>query len=330
MNYLLTGSTGFIGGMMVKYLMQLHPKKEITFVLPVRNLKTAKEKFSGILDENVKFVFIECPLEKITKEKFPKEISIDYIIHCAAPTSSGYMLSNPVETADSIVLGTRNMLELARHFHVKSMVYLSSMEVYGVVEDIGRKRNEEELGSLDLENVRSCYPMGKRMAEHYCHIYQQEYGIPVKIARLAQIFGKGVRLNDNRVYMQFAKAVIEKRDIVLKTEGKTIGNYCASEDAMSAIYTILIKGKDGEVYNVVNEGNTMAVRDMAEFAAEQIADGKIKVKIELEDLKKTGYAPYTGLIMSGKKLQQLGWKPVKGMFQMYEDVLIEIKKSSFQ
>lgn len=91
----------------------------------------------------------------------------------------------------------------------------SSDKVYGTVDDIGRPRKEDELGGMEIFFSRCCYPRGKRMAEHYCYIYQQEYGIPVKIARLAQTFGKGIRPDDNRVYMQFARAVNEGRDIIL-------------------------------------------------------------------------------------------------------------------
>ena len=109
------------------------------------------------------------------------------------------------------------------------MVYVSSMEEYGVTEDTGAFAGEEELGMIDLKAPRSCYPMGKRMAEHYCHIYYEEFQVPVKIARLAQTFGRGISLRDDRVYMQFARAVFEGRDIVLKTAGKSVGNYCAIE-----------------------------------------------------------------------------------------------------
>ena len=214
---------------------------------------------------------------------------------------------------------------LARKKQIKDMVYLSSMEVYGLVNDIGRMRMEGELGDVDLFSSRSCYPLGKRMAEHYCYLYQQEYGIPVKIARLAQTFGKSIRLDDNRVYMQFARAAYEGRDIVLKTKGDSMGNYCASDDAVDAIFTILYHGKAGEAYNVVNEANTMCIRDMAELVAGHIAGGQIDVRMELEDSGTTGYAPDTGLRLSGEKLRKLGWYPAKKLTEMYQDVIQELK-----
>lgn len=313
--YLITGSTGYIGRMLVNKLLEVN--NEIYLILPVRNVEKAESLFADNLD---RITFVENDISDMLCIKN----DIDYIIHCAATTTSAYMISNPIEVADGIVLGTRNILELAKCKNIKSMVYLSSMEVYGNVSDIGRAQKEHELGEISLNSSRSCYPLAKRMAEHYCHIYAQEYGVPVKIARLAQTFGRGVRLEDNRVYMQFARAVQSGNDIVLKTHGNSMGNYCATDDAVSAIFKILDLGINGEVYNVVNEANTMTIRDMAHFVADKIAGGRIKVRIEAEDLSVTGYAPDTGLRLSSEKLRGLGWKPTKDLVQMYEDVLKEI------
>ena len=309
-SYLITGATGLIGNSLIKNII----------IAVARNVAKFSEIYKEYDCRNVVFLSMDlCRTEDVKSIEEP----IDYIIHCAASTVSAYMISNPVEVSDGIVLGTRNVLELAKEKKVKSMVYLSSMEVYGSVSDIGRPRREDELGNIAIGSARSCYPLAKRMAEHYCYIYGQEYGVPVKTARLAQTFGKGVSLEDNRVYMQFAKAAHEGRDIVLKTMGNSMGNYCAVDDVVSAIFTILHKGVDGETYNVVNEDNTMSIRSMAELVAYEIAGRSIGVRVEQEASSKTGYAPDTGLRMSGEKLRSLGWKPTKNLKQMYKDMLDE-------
>ncbi len=324
-NYFITGITGLIGSLIMKKIIQSEEYAEgnVRITALVRNTIKFQEMYKDYDCSSV--MLLEGELSENLTDKAALN-SIDYMIHCASATTSSYMISNPVETADSIVMGTHNILELARQRKIKSMVYLSSMEVYGKVPDIGRPRREEELGEIQLDNARSCYSLGKRMAEHYCYIYAQEYGIPVKIARLAQTFGTGARPEDNRVYMQFARSVAEKRDIVLRTEGLSMGNYCATEDAINAIFTILYKGADGEAYNVVNEANTMCIRDMAQLVAKQVAGGSIKVKIELEDSNKTGYAPDTGLRLSGEKLGKLGWQPTKNLVEMYKDVVREVSR----
>lgn len=322
--WLITGVTGFIGSLLVKYLMsQLEYKKGLISILGlVRNEEKAKEVFSGEDCTNLQFIKVDlCEASAI----MAIEESVDYIVHCAAATASSYMISNPVETADGIVLGTRNVLELAKRKAVKSVVYVSSMEVYGRVGDIGRPRVEEELGRVVLDSPRSCYPLGKRMAEHYCHVFWKQYGVPVKVARLAQTFGSGVHPEDNRVYMQFARAVIEGRDIVLKTQGRSFGNYCSSEDVIEAIMFLLELGAEGEIYNVVNEANTMRIYEMAELVATRLAQGRIKVRVNEENPKKTGYAPDTELRLSGTKLQKLGWMPKKSLLEMYQDVIKELE-----
>ena len=97
-----------------------------------------------------------------------------------------------------------------------------------------------------------------------------------------------------------------------------MGNYCGIHDAVRGILTILKYGKDGEAYNVVNEENTMTIREMAE----KIAGGRIKIRYDIPEEDVYGYAPDTGLRLSGEKLMALGWKPTEGLEKMYRDMLI--------
>lgn len=318
---LITGATGMIGGSLVRGISE--KKIPCQMILPVRSIAKAKKLYRDLMNlDYQKLVFIETQLGDICPEQFP--MPIDAIIHCACITQSQEMITHPIETADSIVIGTKNVLELARKKQVNSMVYVSSMEVYGKVEDTGETVDEDQLGDIDLHSPRSCYPMGKRMAEHYCHIYYHEHKVPVKIVRLAQTFGRGVRSDDNRVYMQFAHAVREGRNIILRTQGTSMGNYCGIDDAITGILKILEHGRDGEAYNVVNEENTMTIREMAELVAKEIAGGRIHVTFDIPEDNRYGYAARTGLRLSGKKLENLGWKPRQTLVDMYRDMLEEL------
>lgn len=322
---LITGATGFIGSLLVKTLAGWDREDAVRLVLPVRNKAKAVSMY-GEKMKQINLTVFESDAESLTAEKLCQYgISVDYIIHCASVTESSEMISHPAEVMDGIILGTRNVLEIARKHRIKSMVYLSSMEVYGIVSEEERPVTEEHLGKVELFSPRSCYPIGKRAAEHYCYIYFREYGVPVKIARLSQIFGKGVREDDNRIFMQFARAIKEKTDIVLHTTGESVGNYCESMDAVRAILTILEKGKNGEAYNIVNEKNTMRIRDMAELAAHKIAGGEIRVTYETQNAGIYGYAPSTGLRLSSEKLRKLGWQPSKSLEQMYMDLLDDLQ-----
>lgn len=309
--YMITGATGFIGHTIAETLRD----KQVQLVLPVRNLEKAKKMYP----DTTNITFVNSDLENLKVEDFPMDI--DYIIHCAAVTVSKEMVTSPVEVADGILIGTKNILNIAKEKNVESMVFLSSMEAYGHVADDGARRSEYELGDIDVTSARSCYPMGKRMAELYCYLYANEYNVPVKVARLAQVFGSGVLPTDTRVFMQFARSANEGKDIVLKTKGMSVGNYCETRDAVSGILTILEKGKSGETYNVVNEENTMRISEMAELVCREIAEKPIQVVFDIEDSGKTGYAADTGLRMSSKKLESLGWKAQYNLIDMYHELI---------
>lgn len=332
--YLITGSTGFIGSMVVRRLVESDAFKvgNIKLVLYAKNKEKFWQMYKGLCDtyntcdyeRNVsdhksQIYLLFCEIEDIGKRDICP--NVDYIIHCAANTTSSIMVSNPVETIDGIVAGTKSVLELAKVEQVKSIVYLSSMEVYGDIKcSSDHRATEEMLGDIDILKPRSSYPLGKRMAECYCSAYATEYDVPVKIARLAQVFGQGIKPDETRSFAQFARAAIEGRNIVLKTEGKSINNSVASEDAVDAIFYLLYNGENGQAYNVVNEHNTMSIRDMAELVAGELSGGQSKVVIDIEDRAKTGYAADTSLYMSGEKLRLLGWEAKKGLVEMYKDV----------
>lgn len=335
--YLVTGVTGYIGSKIVDCIFASEEFKrgKINLILNARNqehfYKMYEDKISSYkveeLDNNKSGVqILLCDIECINNDCYTKKNQlggqgIDYIIHCASTTTSSIMVSNPVETIDGIVAGTKAVLELAKEYNVKSMVYLSSMEVYGNIECTPNDRaTEDMLGDIDILKPRSSYPLGKRMAEGYCAAYANEYGVPVKIARLAQTFGKGILPSENRSFAQFVRAAAEGRDIVLKTEGKSIGNSVAIEDAIDAIFFLLENGENGQAYNVVNEKNTMSIKQMAELVVHSIGKDKMKVTIDIEDPSKTGYAADTSLYMSGEKIRKLGWEAKKGIEEMFLDV----------
>lgn len=313
-SYFITGATGYIGSMLVKRLLVQEPDAQITVL--VRDRKRLEERFSKKETEHL-FVFIGDVADAGQMEKI--EGDFDYLFHCAAVTKSAEMIEKPTEVAGVILDGTRQMLDLAGRCQVKSMVFLSSMEVYGNI-SLGERRVTEEMsGEIDLFSARSCYPLAKRMAEHLCYCYTDEYGVPVKVARLAQTFGEGILPSEGRVFAQFIRAAKEKRDIVLHTDGTSLGNYCEIQDALSALLLLAEKGENGQAYNVVNEATTMEIRQLAQLAAEKIGHGEIAVRYEIPEGNMYGYGAKTGLRMSAEKIQALGWRPTKGLEEMLKD-----------
>ena len=311
---LITGATGLIGYTLVHALLYANRQRHLNMqvLAVVRDLARAKERFSTVSgDSALSFVIGNV-------EHFP-EINgpIDYIVHGASQTASKAFVDQPVETILTALKGTENLLELARNKAVSGMVYLSSMEVYGYPAK-GHKVTEDEIGSLTPLDVRNSYPISKIQCESLCYAYAKEYGVPVMSARLTQTFGPGVNYKDGRVFAEFARCVVEKRDIVLKTKGETERCYLYTADAVTAILTILLKGEAGQAYNVANESTYCSIAEMAEEIAR---DGDIKVRFDIQDESKNGYLKTLFMDMDTSLLQRMQWHAGIDSVAMYRSVI---------
>ena len=307
---MVTGATGLIGSLCIKAMQR---NGHINIVGLARNPEKVKTTFDNV--GNIQFLYQDI------QEPISNTIECDYIIHTANSTTSQYFLSNPVEVIDSIYLGTKQVLEYSkRHNRIKGVVYLSSMEVFGVVNSRARVQ-ENDLGKLDLQSIRSCYSEGKRLAELLCKSYSEEYKVPVRVARLAQTFGPGVQKSDKRVFAQFARSAMKGEDIVLHTNGQSVGNYCYTRDVIKAIFLLLTKGNIGEAYTVVNEETTCTIAEMAEMVAHEFSNGQSKVIFDISLDKQYGYAPETQLRLSSEKLRTLGWVPEVNLQTMYKRMI---------
>lgn len=316
--FLVTGATGVIGFNLISGLIYANIQKQLDLkiIALVRDLKKAEKKYAEHMND------CDC-LEFLTGDvvELPEiEEGIDYIIHTASPTASNYFIENPVETIKISVLGTMNVLELAREKKIKGMIYTSSMEVYGApkTEDV---LSEEDVGYMNPLVVRNCYPEGKRLCESMCTAYASEYDVPVMSIRLAQTFGLGIEKNDNRVFAEFARCVIEKKDIVLLTDGSSKRCYLYTMDAVSAILTVLTKGEPGTAYNAGNPETYCSVREMAEMVVKDFADNAIKVKMSENSRRSEKFPPPHFYNLGIDRISRLGWKAEKGLREMYQILL---------
>ena len=211
---LITGATGFIGSMLTRLFLVSNMKygTDINIICSVRNIEKAEALFSNLKNSE--------QLVYITNGLVACNDSVDYIFHTAAPTTSKFFVTQPVETLNGSISTTLDVLQYATKNKVKKIVYLSSMEQYGIQQVDYQNMTEDDLGYIHHLDVRSSYSEGKRICECYCSAYFHEYNVPVCIARVAQCFGPGLSLLDNRVSMQFAKSVIHNKNIILhKIEG---------------------------------------------------------------------------------------------------------------
>ncbi len=313
---LVTGATGLIGVSIVRALLTIG---NIRVIALVRNLEKAQTIYGNLVSPNLK-IYISDITDEIKMEE-----PVNYIFHCASITTSKTMIEKPVETILTSVDGTNNILNFAREKKCESVVYVSSMEVYGSF-DTSKEIREEELGYINPLKVRSNYPESKRMCENMCVAYYSEFEVPVKIARLAQTFGAGILQGENRVFAQFAKSVINSEDIIMHTKGLSEGNYCYTRDCMTGLLTILLKGENGEAYNISNPECHTSIADMAKMVAEKIAGNRIKVIYDIPETDTFGYAADTKMKLNSDKLQKLGWSPSIGLEEAYRRMISDMKE----
>lgn len=316
--FMVTGATGLIGSCLVRLLLLLNKEYAagISIVAVVRDKKKAINMF-GPSDNLLQYYVCDF----MENSCFQPDFNADYIVHLAGPTASRFFVDHPAETLLTIVGGTRTVLDYARRVNAKAVVFVSSLEVYGIVTDDKRQLTESMLGSIDFSDSRSSYPAAKLAAETMCHAYAEEYGVPVCIARLAQTFGAGITADDNRVFAQFARTVVNNSDIILHTQGALSRCYCYTTDAVNAILCLMMKGNSGEVYNVANEDTYISIKEMAQMLCDTFMSGKNPV-VELH--QGMGYSPTTKLRLSAAKLRSLGWKPRYGLKEMFIRLIASI------
>ena len=303
----ITGATGLVGSMLVRCLCAA--PVEITVIAHVRNEQKARAMFG---DLPVRY----CVGDVTTPVNF--EGKVDHILHTASVTASKTFVTQPVDTLMTAIDGTKNLLEFAREKAAESMVYVSSMEAFGITDPSLERVTEKDLGYIDILSVRSSYSEGKRICECLCAAYAAQYGVNVRIARLAQTFGAGVSRTDGRVFAQFTKSCLEGRDIVLHTEGKSMGNYCYTADCVRGLLTIALKGENGNAYTVVNPSTSMQIRQVAKLVSDTLTEGKTQVIFDIPESALTyGYAPDVTMRLSGDKLMALGWKPEVDLPEMF-------------
>ena len=295
---LITGSTGLIGSLLVSSLLAASRKYDLhlRILCIVRNIKQFYAMFG---EDNEEILLLQSD---VSSAELPSS-HVDYIFHFASMTSSEAFVTNPVEVLDTNLCGTKHMLELARKAEVKRFVYLSTMEVYGTPQD-DTGITEDFPQTVDAGVVRSCYPVSKIACESLCRAYASEYGVRINIFRLAQTFGPGVKLTDQRLFAYLSKCAVYHQNIILKTKGSTKRNYLYTSDAIKAIFTGISDEKTiGETYNAANEQTYCSVYDMAKIASKL---GNIQVSMDLNG-DTSMYAPPLHMNLKTEKIKALGW-----------------------
>ena len=195
-----------------------------------------------------------------------KHETFDMLIHAATEASVRLNKDNPLLMWDTIVLGTKRVLDFAVHAKVNECLILSSGAVYGPALE-GSDLHETYVNYPLSEKTASAYAYGKISSEQLSMLYHQSYGLDVKIARCFAFVGPYLPLDTHFAVGNFILNAIRNEPIVIRGDGQAIRSYLYAADLMIWLWTILIKGEAGEIYNVGSDKD-ISIKNLAYFIRE--------------------------------------------------------------
>jgi len=196
-----------------------------------------------------RFTFLQ---HDVTQPLPPRALpaKMDGIFHLACPASPRWYQAQPIETTRTAVLGTLNMLDLA-HRRGIPILQASTSEVYG--SPLRHPQREEDWGQVNPIGPRACYDEGKRCAESLCADYRRNFGVDVRIARIFNTYGPGMRADDGRVVSNFILQALRGEPLTVDGDGQQTRSLCFVDDLVEGLVRLL--ETPGEMALPVNLGN---------------------------------------------------------------------------
>jgi UDP-glucuronate decarboxylase len=286
---LVTGGAGFIGSHLCERLLAMNRE-----VLCLDNFFTGSKDNIRALLKHPRFELIRHDIVE------PILLEADEIYHLACPASPIHYQHNPVKTIKTNVIGTLNMLGIAKR--VKARILLSSTsEVYG--DPMVHPQVEGYWGNVNPIGIRSCYDEGKRVAESLMVSYHMQNDVDIRIARIFNTYGPHMAPDDGRVISNFARDALNGDPLTIYGDGKQTRSFCYVSDMVEG----LIKLMESESYTgPINLGNP---NEMEIIEVAHIIKGltKSSSKIVFEELPQDD--PKRRLPDITKARHELGWKP---------------------
>ncbi|NLQ07051.1 SDR family oxidoreductase [Cylindrospermopsis raciborskii LB2897] len=237
MRILVTGGAGFIGSHLIDRLMSNNHE-----VICLDNFYTGSKQNVMSWLNNPRFEIIRHDITE------PIRLEVDQVYHLACPASPVHYQYNPIKTVKTNVMGTLNMLGLAKRVKARFLL-ASTSEVYGDPEI--HPQTEDYRGSVNPIGIRSCYDEGKRVAETLTFDYYRENKVDVRVARIFNTYGPRMLENDGRVVSNFVVQALRGNPLTVYGEGQQTRSFCYVSDLVEG----LIKLMNGDYTGPVNLGN---------------------------------------------------------------------------
>ncbi len=271
----ITGGTGFFGIWLQMSFIYINRKLNLDSRLIL--LTRDKKKFLSKYPWLKKYSELYFHEGDIIDFDFIDD-QIDYVIHAATEASVKLNEEEPLRMFNTIVNGTKRVLEFARFKKVKSFLLTSSGAVYGSQPSEIENMPEYYSGAPAISEVSSVYGEGKRMAEVLGAVYFNKFGLPVKIARCYAFMGPFLPLNAHFAAGNFIENVLKGEDIIISGDGKPFRSYMYSADLMIWLWTILFKGTDNSAYNVGSD-QPLSILELAQLIS-RYGNSELKVIVQ--------------------------------------------------
>lgn len=309
----ITGGTGFFGIWLQMSFISINRRLGLNsrLILLTRNKRKFLDGYPWI-EEYDEITFLEGDINNFD---FVKD-DIDYIIHAATEASVKLNLEEPLTMFETVVNGTKRILEFARIKKVKSFLLTSSGAIYGKQPSEVGNVTEDFQGCPNPSDPGAVYGEGKRMAEVLCAVYHKHYNLPVKIARCYAFVGPFLPLDGAFAVGNFIKNVINDEDILIEGDGTPYRSYLYAGDLMIWLWTILLKGENNYPYNVGSD-QSVSIKNLAMLVAEDNIVKKTSINIKTPE---SGKPPLRYVPSINRAEKELGLK-------IYTDLKTAIRKT---
>lgn len=294
MRILVTGGAGFIGSHLCERLLA-----EGHDVICLDNFFTGRRENVYHLMDSKRFDLVRHDIIE------PVLFEVDQVYNLACPASPVHYQYNPVKTVKTNVLGTINMLGLAKRVRAR-ILQASTSEVYGDPEV--HPQTEDYWGNVNCIGLRSCYDEGKRLAETLMMDYHRQNNVDTRIIRIFNTYGPRMRDDDGRVVSNFIVQALRGEELTIYGTGEQTRSFCYVDDLVEGMIRLMNveEAADVDVHQPVNVGNP------GEFTMKQLADevgraAGVEVKVSYRPLPQDDPRQRRPDITRAQRL--LGWEP---------------------